>query len=139
MGLAFLAPLAFKLLYVVPLLLVPYLLRERGRRVVVPALFLYEGLSSSARLRVGGRLQLTPLFLLQLLILLLLITAAAQPFLHRQGSKVALVLDTSASMQAKTAETGKTVFDLAKKQAAKALETIPSADTISLFTSTPLP
>ncbi len=77
MALSFLSPLAFQLLYALPLLVVPYLLRERGKRVVVPALFLYQGLPSSARRRLWGRLQLTPLFFLQLLILLLLITAAA--------------------------------------------------------------
>ncbi|MBI3304268.1 MAG: BatA domain-containing protein [Deltaproteobacteria bacterium] len=139
MDFSFLSPLAFRLLYALPLLIVPYLLRERGRRVVVPALFLYQGLPSSARRRLWGRLQLRPLFFLQLLILLLLVVAAAQPFLQRQGGKVALVLDTSASMQARAPSGEGSLFDAAKKQAAQALETIPTSDTISLFTIAPLP
>src|SRR2546425_1057238 len=136
---SFLPPLPFRLFYTLPLLLVPYLLRERGRRTVVPALFLYQGLPSSARRRLWGRLQLRPLFLLQLLILLLLVVAAAQPFIQRQGGKVALVLDTSASMQARAPSGERSLFDAAKRQAAKALATIPGVDTISLFTSAPLP
>jgi len=139
MDFSFLSPFAFRLLYTLPLLLVPYLLRERGRRTVVPALFLYQGLPSSARRRLWGRLQLRPLFLLQLLILLLLVVAAAQPFIQRQGGKVALVLDTSASMQARAPTGGGSLFDAAKRQAAKALETIPGVDTISFFISAPLP
>jgi Ca-activated chloride channel homolog len=139
MDLSFLSPLAFRLLYALPLLVVPYLLRERGKRIVVPALFLYQGLPSSARRRLWGRLQLTPLFFLQLLILLLLITAAAQPFMQRQGGKVALVLDTSASMQARAASGAGSLFDAAKQQAVQVLDTIPRQDAISLFTNAPLP
>ncbi|MGH7960756.1 MAG: vWA domain-containing protein [Candidatus Binatia bacterium] len=138
MDFSFLSPLAFRLLYALPLLLVPYLLRERGRQVVVPALFLYEGLPSSARLRLWGRLRLTPLFFLQLLILLLLIVSAAQPFLQRQGGKVALVLDTSASMQARAGTGEGSVFDVAKQRAEEVLGTIAGEDTIGLFTSAPL-
>lgn len=139
MDFSFLSPLAFRLLYALPLLVVPYLLRERGKRVVVSALFLYEGLSSSARRRLWGRLQLTPLFFLQLLILLFLVLAAAQPFLRQPGGKVALVLDTSASLQARAPGGEGSLFDAAKRQAALALETIPGVDTISLFTVAPLP
>src|SRR5262249_14229479 len=112
--------------------------RERGKRIIVPALFLYQGLPSSARRRLWGRLRLTPLFFLQLFILLLLIAAAAQPLLQRQGGKVALVLDTSASMQA-LAPGGGSLFDAAKQQAVQALATIPGRDAVSLFTNAPLP
>lgn len=139
MDVAFLSPLAFRLLYALPLLIVPYLLRERARRLVVPALFLYQGLSSSARRRLWGRLRLTRLFFLQLLILLLLVSAAAQPFVQRPGGKVALVLDTSASMQARTPSGGDRIFDVAKRQAVEVLDTIPGTDTIHLFTTVPFP
>ena len=139
MDLSFLSPLAFRLLYGLPLLIVPYLLRERGKRIVVPALFLYQGLPSSARRRLWGRLRLTPLFFLQLFILLLLIAAAAQPLIQRQGDKVALVLDTSASMQARAPGGEGSLFDAAKQRAVQALATIPGRDAISLFTNAPLP
>jgi hypothetical protein len=139
MNLSFLSPLAFQLLYALPLLFLPYVLRNREKEVVVPALFLYQGLPTASRRRLWGRLQLTPSFFLQLLILLLVIAAAAQPFLHRQGSKIALVLDTSASMQARSPDGTGSLFDLAKHQAVQALATIPASDSISLFVSAPLP
>lgn len=139
MNLSFLSPLAWQLLYALPLLFLPYLLRNREKAVVVPALFLFRGLPPASRSRLWGRLQLTPSFLLQLLILLLLIAAAARPLLHRQGGKVALVLDTSASMQARSPDRTVRLFDLAKQRIAQTLETIPRSDSISFFVSTPLP
>ena len=130
---------ATTLLYALPLLFLPYLLRERGTQVVVPALFLYEGLASSARQRLWGRLQLLPLFLLQLLILLLLILIAARPVLQGQRGSVAFVLDTSASMQALSPNGEERLFELAKKQLLERLEAVPPQDTIGLFTTAPFP
>lgn len=139
MNLSFLSPLAFQLLYALPLLIVPYLLRKQETEMVVPALFLYQGLPTESRRRLWGWPRLSPLILLQLLLLLLLIAAAARPFLHRQGGKVALVLDTSASMQARAPESSGSLFDLAKQQALQALETIPATESVNLFTNAPLP
>ncbi|MGE0683094.1 MAG: BatA domain-containing protein, partial [Candidatus Binatia bacterium] len=139
MNLSFLSPLAFQLLYALPLLFLPYLLRNREKEVIVPALFLYQGLPTASRRRLWGRLQLTRSFFLQLLILLLMIAAAAQPFLHGQGGKIALVLDTSASMQARSPDGTGSLFALAKQHAGQALATIPASDSISLFVSTPFP
>ena len=139
MNLSFLSPLAWQLLYALPLLFLPYLLRNREKEVVVSALFLYQGLPPASRRRLWGRLQLTSSFFLQLLILLLLIAAATRPLLHRQGSKIALVLDTSASMQARSPDSSARLFDLAKQHIAQALDTIPRSDSISFFASTPLP
>lgn len=139
MDFSFLSPLAFKLLYALPLLLVPYLLQERNKRIVVPALFLYQGLPATTHRRLFGKLHLTPLFFLQLLILLLLITAAARPFLPRHVGKVAVVIDTSASMQAQSPSATGTLFDLAKQQVADEIATMSVEDSVSLFTSAPLP
>ena len=139
MNLAFLSPLAFQLLYTLPLLVVPYLLRNREKTHIVSALFLYQGLPSASRISPWGRVQITPLFFLQLLILLLLIAAAAQPFLHKRGGKVALVLDTSASMQARAPSGTGSLFDLAKQQALQSLNSIPSSESVSFFTNAPLP
>ena len=140
MDLSFLSlPAATTLLYALPLLFLPCLLRERGTRVIVPALFLYEGLASSAKQRLWGRLQLSRLFWLQLLILLLFILIAAQPVLQRSSSSVAFVLDTSASMQAISPAGDERLFDLAKRQLLAQLEAVSAEDTIGLFTSAPLP
>jgi len=142
MDFAFLSPLAFKLLYALPLLFVPYFLQERNKRVIVPALFLYQGLLATSRRRLWGNLHLTPLFFLQLLLLLLLITAAARPFLPRYAGKVAVVIDTSASMQAQASSSSATtssLFERAKQQAADEIASLSVEETVSLFTSAPVP
>jgi hypothetical protein len=139
MDFSFLSPLAFKLAYALPLLLVPYLLQERNKRMIVPALFLYQGLPSTTRRRLWGRLHLTPLFFLQLLILLLFIIAAARPFLPRHAGKVAVVIDNSASMRAQALTTKISLFELAKQQATEEIATLSDEDTVSLFTSAPFP
>ncbi len=139
MDFTFLSPSAWQLFYVLPLLLLPYLFRERGQRVVVPAVFLYQGLPPVAQRRLWGRLQLSPLFFFQLLLLLLLIAAAAQPFLHQRGEKVAIVLDTSASMQARAPAAKSSVFAVAQQQALDMIASLPSEDAVSLFVTTPFP
>ena len=139
MDFSFLSPSAWQLLYALPLLLIPYLFRERGRRMVVSAVFLYQGLPPAAQRRLWGRLRLSPLFFFQLLLLLLLIVAAAQPFLHKRGEKVAIVLDTSASMQARVPTTKDSVFAVARQQALDTITSLPGGDSVSLFVSTPFP
>ena len=130
---------AAPLLLALPALLVPYLFRQRARRVVVPSLFLYEGLAASARQGMWGRLRLSPLFFLHLLILLLLILIAARPVVRSPGGSVAFVLDTSASMQARAPDGAARVFELAKRALGSRLATIPEGERIGLFTSAPSP
>ena len=130
---------AAPLLLALPALLLPYLFRRRARRVVVPGLFLYEGLAAAATQGLWGRLQLAPLFLLQLLILLLLILSAARPVVHSRGGSVALVLDTSASMQARGPDGTTRVFELAKQELWSSVQTTPDGERIGLFTSAPSP
>lgn len=127
MAFSFLAPSALWLLAGLPLLLLPYLLRERGKKVIVPALFLYQGLPSASPVRLWGRLKLTPLFFLQLLILLLLGLSVARPLLRREAELTGIILDNSASMQARLpggespvlSSVEGTVFEEAKRQALK--------------------
>ena len=130
---------AAPLLLALPALFLPYLFRQRARRVVVPSLFLYEGLVSSARQGLWGRLHLSPLFFLQLLILLLLILSAAQPVVHHRRGSVALVLDTSASMQAHGPDGATRLFELAKHRLWASVEETPEGERIGLFTSAPSP
>ena len=139
MPFSFLSPAAFSLLLALPLLLVPYLLRQRHRRRVVPALFLYQDVSSPTRRRLWGRLRLSPLFLLQLLILLLLIVIAARPVLqYDTAGKMALILDTSASMQARDPSGQTSLFEIAKEKIQQELANIPAGHRISIFTTNPL-
>ena len=135
----FIFPAAFSLLIALPLLLVPYLLRQRHPRRTVPALFLYQDIASPARRRLWGRLRLSPLFLLQLLILLLLVVIAARPVLHYDTTgKIALVLDTSASMQARAPSGRGSVFEAAKDAIRQELAAMPAESGLSLFTTNPL-
>ena len=135
----FLFPPAFALLLALPLLLVPYLLRQRHQRRIVPALFLYQDIASPARRRLWGRLKLSPLFLLQLLILLLLVVIAAQPVWHSDtAGKMALVIDTSASMQARASSGRGSVFEAAKDTVRQELAIRPAESRFSLFTTNPL-
>ena len=139
MQFSFLSPAAFSLLLALPLLLVPYLLRQRHQRRVVPALFLYQDISSPTRRRLWGRLRLSPLFLLQLLILLLLVAIAARPVLqYDTAGEMALVLDTSASMQARDPSGRTSLFEMAKEKIQQELANIPAKRPISIFTTNPL-
>ena len=139
MQFSFLSPAAFSLLLALPLLLVPYLFRQRHQRRVVPALFLYQNISSPVRRRLWGRLRLSPLFLLQLLILLLLVAIAARPVLqYDTAGKIALVLDTSASMQARDPSGQTSLFEVAKAKIQQELANIPAEHPISIFTTNPL-
>ncbi len=139
MNFSFLSPAAFSLLFALPLLLLPYLLRQRHERRVVPALFLYQGISSPVRHRLWGRIRLSPLFLLQLLILLLLVTIAARPVLIRDpAEKIALVLDTSASMQARASAGRASIFEAAKDIIRQELADVPDKSLLSIFTTNPL-
>lgn len=139
MQFSFLSPAAFSLLLALPLLLVPYLLRQRHQRRVVSALFLYQDISSPARRRLWGRIRLSPLFLLQLLILLLLIAVAARPVLqYDTAGKIALVLDTSASMQARDPSGQTSLFEVAKEKIQQELANIPVGQRVSIFTTNPL-
>ena len=139
MQFSFLSPAAFSLLLALPLLLVPYLLRQRHQRRIVPALFLYQDISSPARRRLWGRLRLSPLFLLQLLILLLLVAIAARPVLqYDTAGKIALVLDTSASMQARDPSGQASLFEVAKERIQQELANTPAEYRIGIFTTNPL-
>ena len=139
MSLGLLSPTGLVLLLGLPLLALPYLLRRRHPRVVVPALFLYAGLPSGAGRQTWGRLRLPPQFFLQLLILLLLAIAAARPVLRADATPgVVLVLDTSASMQALDAARGESLFAQAKAGLRAALEQTPAGRGVAIYTTNPL-
>lgn len=112
-------------LALVPLLVVPYLVRERPRRRTVSALFLFHGSAPARRMRLGGRPRLEPLIVLQLLALLLALAALCRPASVSIGARSALVLDDSISLGAKTKD-GTTRIELARRAATYALRTDPA-------------
>ena len=124
-------------LSLVPLLFVPYLLRQRPRRRTVPALFLFNGVEPAQRLRLGGRLRLRPLFLLQLLLLIVAIAALCRPALRSSDVRSALVLDNSASLSAIEAS-GETRFAAAVRAADREVARDPAGNW-DLFVLSPMP
>lgn len=99
---SFLAPTAFVLAALVGPLVALYMLRSRRRRVVVSSLLMWdEAPRSVSSARPWERLRVTPLFLLQLLVLALFILSLARPSVSQRsllGPHTVLVVDTSASM-----------------------------------------
>jgi hypothetical protein len=99
----FLYPLAFLGLLAIPALVAIYLLRHRFRRYTVSSLMLWRDPRDP---RQGGtrinRLQTPLLFLLELLMILLLVIAAAEPRIpsNQTARPLVVVLDDSFSMRA---------------------------------------
>jgi hypothetical protein len=130
----FLNPTALFGLLALPLLLIPYLIRRKPRRMVFSSLLLFlEGGAQATRPL--GRIHLPPLFFLQLLLLALLILALSEPVFSVRPTNVALVLDNSASMQA--LEEGKSRFDLAKETLGAIVGELGPSPSIDLYLTTP--
>ena len=133
----FLNPAALYGLFFLPLLLIPYLVRRRPRRVVFSSLLLLRGSFVQAGSRPWGRLRLPLIFFLQLLFLLLLILASARPvFTVRSPQKIALILDNSASMQAREGRESR--FEQARAEARRRLMNLPADVSLDLFVTAPI-
>jgi hypothetical protein len=130
----FLNPTALLGLLALPLLLVPYLIRRKPRRLVFSSLLLFieAGVQAS---RPWGRIHLPPIFFLQLLLLALLILALSEPVFSVRPTNIAIVLDNSASMQA--LEDGKTRLSLAKESATSVIGELGAGGTVDLYVTTP--
>jgi hypothetical protein len=131
----FLNPTALYGLLALPLLVVPYLVRRKARRVIFSSSLLFKELGFPAAGRPWGRLRLPPIFFLQLLLLLLLILALSEPVFSVRPSKVAVVLDNSASMQ--TLEETKSRFALAQEQAISLISELGAAATVDVYLTVP--
>lgn len=135
----FLNPAALYASLLLPLLLIPYLIRGRPRRLVFSSLLLLQEFSSRPAGRRWGILRLPPLFFLQLLLLLLLILALGEPVFSVRPLNIALILDNSASMQAlETQESGrKTRFGIAQDEARGLVRNFPARARVQLFLTVP--
>ena len=131
----FLNPAALFGLLALPLLLIPYLVRRKPRRLVFSSLLLFLEGGAQASGRPLGRINLPPLFFLQLLLLALLIFALSEPVFSVRPTHIAAVLDNSASMQA--LENGKTRFALAKERLGAIANELGPAGRIDLYLTTP--
>jgi hypothetical protein len=131
----FLNPSALFGLFALPLLLIPYLIRRKPRREVFSSLLLFMTGAERTSSRSWGRINLPPIFFLQLLLLALLIFALSEPVFSVRPTNIAVILDNSASMQA--LEDSKTRFVLAKERAGEIIDDLGAAGTVDLYVTAP--
>lgn len=127
----------YALLSIIPLIII-YLLRPRPLKVKIPSLMFLMDIEKKKRLNIFRKFLKDPLFLMQLFVLILTSLAVAAPFIMANeeagGGSTVIILDASASMQAKTT-LGDTKFESAVGQADKYLG---SKNTIILAESVPV-
>ena len=131
----FLNPAALYGLFGLPLLLIPYLIRRKPRRVVFSSLLLFANFRAASSSTPWGKLRLPPIFFLQLLLLILLILALGEPVFSVHPSKIAIILDNSASMQAM--EGGQSRFALAREKARGLLGSVGVTGKVDLYQTIP--
>ena len=129
-------PLAFLFAGLYGVLVLFYLWERWRRRVTVPSLILWEAVREDT-LR-ARRFRPDLLFVLQLLLLTCLILGLARPYFRgpagaETSRRHILVLDTSASMQAR--EGRGTRFDAARADALRVLQRLRSDDEVMLVTA----
>jgi|GEM_PF-3208718 len=141
-SLSLLQPLALFAGLALPVLVLAYLRQKPSQSKRVPSLILLRELTKHRLLQ---RRFHPPLhFYLELLALLLLILAAAQPWLKEEGKRVAILVDTSLSMRAFTTPSASAALTtpsnrlvIAKKALATWIEQQASDNTYSLYGSAP--
>jgi hypothetical protein len=131
----FLNPGALYGLFALPLLLIPYFVRHRPRRYVFSSLYMFSALGASPTARPFRRLRLPLLFFLQLILLALMILALGEPVFSTRPSKVAIILDNSASMQA--LEQDRSRFSLAQEKATAIFGEVGLAAAVDLYLMAP--
>ena len=136
MNLGFLNPAGAAGLAAVAALIVLYLYDRRRRVIPVGTLFLWKQIPASPLDR--RRFRPDALFILQLILLLALVGGYLRPYLERGAGRVpagrlALVLDVSASMQAR--EGGTTRFDAARRRARALLDGLAAGNQAMLITA----
>lgn len=131
----FLNPAALVGLFALPLLLIPYLVRRKPRREIFSSLLLFTSGAEQPRPQPWRRINLPPIFFLQLLLLALLVFALSEPVFSVRPSNIAVILDNSASMQ--TLEGAKPRFALAKERAGEVIGDLHAAGTVELYLTAP--
>ncbi len=136
MGLLY--PGALYFFAIVPALIIAYLARERPRQATVSSVLAFRALRLMRGERFGGRPRFPWTFFVELLILCLAVIAMAGPYAVRKGNPIAVVIDNSAAMQAKTAA-GPTRFEDAVAKVIEALETESDGGQVTVYTTAPQP
>ena len=131
----FLNPIALFGLLGLPLLLIPYLIRHKVQRMAFSSLLLFMERGETASAKPWGRINLPPIFFLQLLLLALLIFALSEPVFSIRPTSIAIILDNSASMQA--LEDSKSRFALATESAGALIGELGAGGKVDIFLTTP--
>jgi Aerotolerance regulator N-terminal len=131
----FLNPAALYGFFALPLLLIPYLLRRKPRRYIFSSLYMFTALGADPTARPFRRLRLPLIFFLQLLLLALMVLALGEPVFTTRPTKVAIIMDNSASMQA--VEQGQSRFALAQEKAAGIFADLGSGAVLDLYLAAP--
>jgi Ca-activated chloride channel homolog len=131
----FLNPTALLGLFALPLLLIPYLTKKRPRRLTFSSLILFTQSGTPTSRGPWGRVHLPPVFFLQLLLLTLLVLALSEPVFSVRPTRIAIVLDNSASMQA--LEQGKARLVLAQQKAQTVTAELGGGGRVDIYTTTP--
>lgn len=124
---AFLTPLSFLLLLLIPLVIMMYLLKLRRTEQQVSSVYLWQRMVRDLEANAPWqRLRRNLLLLLQVLFLAFIILALARPFTRAEGSgsqSTIIIIDTSASMAAKDAAPDR--LEAAKDQAQRVVDELP--------------
>jgi Ca-activated chloride channel family protein len=134
---SFLAPSAFFLAVLLPIIIAMYLLKLRRTEQVVSSVYLWRRMVRDVEANAPWqRLRRNPLLLLQLLFLSLLILALAQPFtwtVGASGQSVIFILDISASMASTDASPNR--LEVAKDQARQLIEGLADDARVTVITA----
>lgn len=93
----------YALLSIIPLIII-YLLRPRAKKIKIPSVMFLLDIEKKKRLNIFRKFLKDPLFLIQLLALIIISLTIAAPFIMASeeagGGSTVIILDASASMQA---------------------------------------
>lgn len=132
---SFLAPWAFLLSLLLPVIVALYLLKLRRTEREVPSVYLWRRMVRDVEANAPWqRLRANLLLILQLLFLLALILSLARPFTWTSGvggQALILTLDTSASMSA--TDTQPTRLEAAKDQALSLVDSLPEGARLTVI------
>ncbi|VVB86619.1 Uncharacterised protein [uncultured archaeon] len=127
----------YALLSIIPLIII-YLLRPRPKKLKIPSVMFLLDIEKKKRLNIFRKFLKDPLFFIQLLVLAIISFAIAAPFIlaneQAGGGSTVIILDASASMQAKTSS-GSSKFESA---AVQANDFLSARNTIILAESVPV-
>jgi len=131
----FLKPVAFYLLFLIPIIVLLYFLKLKRKRHVVPSVILWLKTIKNIKTNIPfARLRKNLLLPLQILFLLLAILGLSRPAWKGQtklGKHTILIIDNSASMQATDIKNSR--FDSAKKNAKELVERLNPSDRMLLI------